>query len=152
MFEKLKSKPLKYRLKLISKFLMIICNIITGILAILAGVGVAGALLSPPVVAGVAVANVSIIAILKATDKFSSFLEKYSTDNEKLSVKLDQMSNFISDLNSVKSELSARSVGTEPINSNTTINLRNIKTPRFKTSYNKTTNEIIIEEDPTDQV
>lgn len=87
-------------------------------------------------------------------DKISATLEKYKSDNGKISVKLDQITEFMTDLNSVHSELvSIKDLQTKniPINNepiNEPVNFVK-RTPRFVAIYNRVENTIEVSEEET---
>jgi len=90
--------------------------------------------------------------VQSSMDRVSCIMEKYTTDQGKISVKLDKIDDFMSDINSVRSEITNMRdmnnkyipyiMPTEPINTPQIIS----NTPRFTALYDKNTNSIIIDE------
>lgn len=93
------------------------------------------------------VADVLQEKVQQKLDRICELTSKYKTDQGNISIKLEELGNFVGDMNSVRSELSSiremqeryLPVGrTEPINAT--------QTPRFTAVFNKQLNTIEVSE------
>ena len=136
----------KQIVKRIIQFVMTVLNVVASILTFM-GILTTGPII--PILYGASACAFGLYMlsdiiqekIQSKLDKIAQIMDRYKSDNGKISVKLDQISEFMSDLNSVHSELvSIKDIQTRnlPSISNTEpINESVKRTPRFIAVYNK---------------
>jgi hypothetical protein len=135
-------KPKKWTKKAIIKTIFIVLvalgNFTVSALALF------GFPVATPVMAGLLMLNGSALTLCyRVQSNLSGFIDKYMSDAQTMNIKLNDISTFLKDVQSVKSEI--QELSPQLIN-NTEIKFENSQTPRFTAVFDEKRNEIVIKE------
>jgi hypothetical protein len=135
-------KPKKWTKKAIIKTIFIVLvalgNFTVSALALF------GFPVATPVMAGLLMLNGSALTLCyRVQSNLGGFIDKYLTDSHTMNIKLNDISTFLKDVQSVKSEI--QELSPQLIN-NTEIKFENSQTPRFTAVFDEKKNEIVIKE------
>ena len=142
MFEKIRqirNKGFGYILRIIVKFLMMVCNLIAGIIYVINKEGIT---LNNSLLAAIFFVNMFTMVLLRASQGLGTFLDKYTKDQNQLLLKMDELGQTVSTINSARTEITSQaqqSTSREPI----AVNLP-APTPRFQCHYDKNTDTIVV--------
>lgn len=135
------SMPISAKIKIISLALIGLASLITAILSLINPV-------SPFLVAGLLMlsscSNGLGILLYKNSSAIQEFIKKYISSENQIMVKLDDIKSFMSDIDSVKSELKSLTTDKNIKYSSTNI-------PKFRGNYDKKTGSIILVQDDQDE-
>lgn len=135
------SMPISAKIKIISLALIGLASLITAILSLINPV-------SPFLVAGLLMlsscSNGLGILLYKNSSAIQEFIRKYISSENQIMVKLDDIKSFMSDIDSVKSELKS-------LTTDKNIKYSSSNIPKFRGNYDKKTGSIILVQDDQDE-
>jgi len=138
-------KPKKWTKKAIIKTVIVVVTVLLNLVVSLVTFFVLP--LSPNLLSGLLLLNASALSLYRNTTPIDHFINTWMSDSKTISVKLNEISSFLHDVNSVKDQLESLHSAREPY-SEREAPTPPTKTPRFKANWNKALDTIEITQIP----